>query len=501
VKDSLSSAVLWKLASNVCAILTAFASIRLYKLYLTKETYGAVLVAMQFLVYLPLISGGFGMVISQQMLAANDPEVTARKARYSQVLQSHILLVALVAACVLMGIYSQLPVARTTGLPVPLFFAIGLGGVATIYGGGQMGMMTPLGRQVWSIVLTAVWSVLGLVLLWIGFRLHMGVWAMPASTALAPILLIPVSWALQQRLMPGLPMLSWHRDADFWAKLVAVWKPSLRWLESQISIMFQFTLDIILMGMLFGAGPAAVYGIVSRVTTMSRQIIQAICDTAWPRLTQEPEQLRKAALMRKVDRLSAWIAGSWYGAMAATIIPFLGWLVNDWVAGPALVALMLARNLIISLTAPHGYGLLSAGRFKDLARATQREVVLSVAFIFLFSHFFGMIGVALGVLAATSGGSLWYMTYLYFHEATHTTWFGEWCGVYARGLVAAVIAFAAASLVWWLEKSLLSPPGWASLFAGGIGLAAGMIAGFAFGLSQSSGHTRIVGPIRIPTSW
>lgn len=505
MRNSLSFAVVCRVVANLCAVATAFISLRLYNLYLTKEIYGTVLVAAQFLTYLPLVGGGFGMVLGQQMLAARDRVSVAKVARFSQVLQSHILLIALVAGLSLMAIYSRMPAARSTGLPLPLFFAIGVAGVATFYAGGQIGIMVGLGRQIYTIILTGTWSILGLLILWVGFVLGFGVWAMPISTGLSAVLLLPVAWVLQQRLVEGMPILSWHREADFWPKLQAIWRPSVAWLQSQVSIMFLFTLDIILMGMLFGPGAAAVYGIVSRVTGMSKQVIQALCDTAWPRLAQEPDLQRKADLMRKVDRLNAWIAGSWYGGMAATLEPFLNWLMRthtDWVAGPQLIALVLARNLVVSLSSPHAYGLLSAGRFKELARATQQEVVLMVLGVFLLGHFLGMKGVAIATLVATGGGSLWYMTYLYFEPSSSMSWFTEWCAVYARGLVSAVLGFVTASLFWWVEKVLLGAPGYLAMIAGGVGFGAGMGAAFLFGMAQSRGHTRSIGRwIKLPTSW
>ena len=148
--------------------------------------------------------------------------------------------------------------------------------------------------------------------------------------------------------------------------------------------------------------------------------------------------------------------------MLATLQPFLGWLVkSDWLAGYTLICLMLARNLIVSLGAPHSYGLVSSGRFKELARATQSEIATTLVAVLIFSHFFGIIGLAIGVLVGTAGGSLWFMTYLYFKTFTHTTWFNEWCAVYARALISVVIGFTTATFVWHEEKLLLGAPGWA----------------------------------------
>lgn len=504
MKRSLSFAATCRLAANICAILTAFASFRLYNIYLTKELYGIVLVGMQFLSYLPLLGSGFGMVLGQRILADQDPATALATSRFNQVLQNYLLLIILLLGFMLMAGYSQMPTSRSMGLPLPLFFAIGVAGVANFYLGGQMGLLVIYGgQQVYSIILQGIWSLLALVILWGCFVLGWGVWAMPVSTALSALLLVLVVWVLLQPRMKGLPILAWRRESDFWPKLRAIWAPSLAWIESQVSIMLQFTLDIILMGMLFGPGAAAVYGIISRITGMSRQIIQSLGDAAWPRLTMEPDLERRAALMRKVDRLNAWITGSWYGAMAATVQPFLGWLMKeDWVAGPLLIGLVLARNMIVSLSSPHGYGLLSAGRFKELARATQREVFLCALFIFVFGHFFGMIGIALATLVATAGGSLWYMTFLYFKPSPHQHWFRELVAVYGRGVVSAGLSFAVASVFWWGEKFLLGAPGWMAIPAGGIGLGVGMIVALAFGMFQSAGHTRPYGQyLKLPTNW
>lgn len=503
MRNSLSFAVVCRVITTLSGVATAFISLRLYNLYLTKEIYGTVLVAVQFMSYLPLVSGGFGMVIGQQTLSAQDRTEVAKLARFTQVLQSHIVLIALVAALIIMAIYSQLPNTRTSGLPLPLFFAVGLAGVATFYGGGQIGLMTMLGRQVQSIILTGIWSILGLVLLYVCFRLGFGVWSMPLSTALGPLLLLPVAWTLQRRLVPGNPILSWHRDADFWPKLKLIWRPALDWLQGQAAIMILFTMDIILIGILFGPGPAAVYGVVSRITMMSRQVIQALCDSAWPKLAAQPDLLLKAELMRKVDRLNAWISGAWYGAMLATLQPFLSWLVKpDWVAGIGLITLMLARTLVVSLAAPHAYGLLSAARFRELARLTQYEIIASALGIFAFGHFFGYTGVAMGVLFGTAGGSLWYTTFLYFRTSELTHWFREWTAVYARAAVSCGLGFGVATLIWWAEKSLINAPGWASFVAGGAGLAAGLGAAILYGYSQGGGTSQpLTKWIKLPNRW
>ncbi len=110
---------------------------------------------------------------------------------------------------------------------------------------------------------------------------------------------------------------------------------------------------------------------------ISRQVLTSLSEAAWPRLTQESEEQRRAAIMRKVDRLNAWIVGCWHGAMAVTLHSFLGWLVKpDWLAGPLLIDLLIARNFFVLLASPHSYGLMSVGRFQELAAISWREVLI-----------------------------------------------------------------------------------------------------------------------------
>lgn len=487
------------------AAATGFLALRLYNAYLTKEFYGAIVVASNVLSYLPLVSGGFVMILSQQMLASRNSEETIKIARFAQVLQSHILVVALLVGIGLMSIYSQLPLARLSGLPSALFFFVGLSAVVTFYAGGQFGLLLGLGQQTYAIILTGALSLLSFLIMWACFGLGFGVWAMPISTGLGAILLLPVAWMLHQRFARGLPILSWHRNSDFGPRLRAIWISSFVYLGCQFSLMLLFNVDIILTGLLFGPGAAAVYAIISRIGQLSRQTIQVLSETSWPKLAQEPDLQRKANLMRKIDRLNAWVGGSWHGAMLATLQPFLGWYLRahpDWIAGSILIWLMVARNLIEVLSAPHSYGLLSEARFKDIARSVQFEILLSVAGIFLFSHLLGLNGLALGMLLGTGGGALWYLTYLYFKHVHRTPWLGEWRSIYARGLGSAAIGFAVASLAWRGEKTLLGAPGWASIIAGGLGLGAGIVVAYLYGLKQSGGQTHLAGGwIKLPNKW
>jgi drug/metabolite transporter (DMT)-like permease len=113
-----------------------------------------------------------------------------------------------------------------------------------------------------------------------------------------------------------------------------------------------------------------------------------------------------------------------------------------------------------------------------------------------------MNGLAFGVLVGTGGGALWYLTYVYYRRVHRTSWFDEWRAVYGRALAGVGIGFAVASLAWRGEKNLFDAPGWASIAAGGLGLAAGLLVAYLFGLKQSGGQTHLAGGwIKLPDKW
>ena len=364
MRNSLSVAVIFRVIASLISVASAFISIRLYNLYVSKEVYGVILVGLGIIGYLPMMSGGFRMVLNQRMLADPDAEGAKATARFGQAFQTYFVLFVLLAGMALMAAYSQVPSTRALALPILVFVATGAAAAATFHAGSQLALLVAFGEQVISTVIQSLWGLMGLFILWATFRMGWGVWAFPASIgfgALLTLLCVRVALITTNH---DVPLLVWRREKDFWERFKTIWRPAFDCLHNQIATALAFNLDLIFVGIIVGPGPAAVYGIISRVLGLSRQVLQSLSEAAWPRLTQELDSQRKATMMRKVDRLNAWVVGCWYGAMAATLHSFLGWLVkSDWVGSQLLIELMLARSFLISLVSPHAYGLMSLARF------------------------------------------------------------------------------------------------------------------------------------------
>jgi O-antigen/teichoic acid export membrane protein len=152
------------------------------------------------------------------------------------------------------------------------------------------------------------------------------------------------------------------------------------------------------------------------------------------------------------------------------LLPFLGFILKaDWLASPLLADLVIMRGFIISLASPHSYGLMSAGRFKDLARLSQQEAIIGLVLGVILSLTVGVIGTALAYLLASCVMSAWQQTMQYFKFAEDTHWFAEWCAIWWRGLVGAGAGLGIAAAVWSVEQRTPHMPGYWAILAGGIG--------------------------------
>jgi O-antigen/teichoic acid export membrane protein len=469
VKSSFSAAVITRALANLTAVGTSFVSIRLYNLYVSKEVYGAILVGLGITSYLPIFSSGFRMALNQQVLAESDAAEARQIATFSQTLQTYFLLIVLVLAVSVMAVYSQVPSARHLGISMPVFLVTGAAAALIFHAGAQLGMLVAFGEQVVSTILQTMWGVFQLLILWLAFRSGVGVWAFPASIGGSALLTILLARLAMDRAQHNIPMLLFRAGPDFRERLGRVWTPSLDGLRNQLATALIYNLDLILVGLLVGAGEAAVYGVLTRIAGLSRMALNAMSEAAWPRLAQQQDATARAKMMRTLDRLNAWSAGCWYGAMAATLHAFLGWFIKaDWVASPTLVGLVVVRFFVVSLATPHNYGLMSAGKFQGLALISQREVIVLATLGPLLTWYYGSLGTAVAFLIGALTVSGWQTTHRYFQDAVGTHWLAEWRAIYARGLVGGVVALGLAAGIWSLGQRVHAP-GWAALLAGGLG--------------------------------
>ncbi len=470
MRKTLSFAAICRGVANLTGVLTAFISLRLYNLYVSKEIYGTILVGLQLIGYLQLMSGGFRMALNQQMLAEPDEGKTQGIARFGQTLQSYFFIIVVLGGMGAMAIYSQFPHTRAMGISILVFIATGLAAAITFQAGSQLALLVAFGEQAASAIIQGLWGALATLVLWISFSLGSGVWAFPLSSGISAVLVILIVRVALNLTRNDVPLFVWKRQSDFLLRLKSVWRHALDCLFNQGATALVFTIDIVLIGLIIGPGAAAIYGVVARVMAISRLVLQSLAEAMWPRLAEETNPERRAQIMRKVDRLNAWVVGSWYGAMVLTLIPLLGCIVPSWVATPVLATLIIARSFITNVVSPHAYGLLGAGRFRDLARVNMQEVVIGSILGTLLCWRMGVNGVAIAFLVATAVSSGWLMTRRYFQEAHDTHWLSELFAVYSRAILAGAVSLGVTAVLWPVTARLGSS-GWLAIPVGAIAFA------------------------------
>ncbi len=405
-------------------------------------------VALTLLTYLPLLDGGFRLVVNREMLQASDDVERTRLAGFGQALATRLLLVSMVMGPILTLLYSLAPAAREAGLPTPFYLAMGVVGALTFAAGIQTQALVGLDRQVWMSVIQGGGSVANLGMMVVGARWGWGVWVFPAAQCVVALIQWTAAAVLMRLQLPGVRMfdLGWDSwRSEFWGRNRAgAWSV----FRMQVFIVLLLSLDVLLAGWIVrDATELKLYGLVSRVIGIGRSCLTSLGEALWPRIARRDG--RQEDLTRRVLALNAWLFGIAGGVMTGAMPAVLGWYVaEDWVAGPWLNGLLVARFLVIGMSSPATYHLLGAGAYGVLMRAVGAEVVVGVVLGGIGGWIWGTAGVAGGFLASTAVGTFYPLFGTYARsqgvEAGAVWWF---CRVWLRALAAAAAGYVAARWV------------------------------------------------------
>ena len=214
-------------------------------------------------------------------------------------------------------------------------------------------------------------------------------------------------------------------------------------MRTQAAITLLFTIDLVIVGAVCGAYEAAVYGVLSRLFSVLRSILQSLSEASWPIIAQRSQEQSDQG--QPLLHLNAWMFGAAIGALALTLIPLTRWYMGrEWTAAPLVVWLMLARNLISGLWSAAGYYLLGVGRFTTLCRYVERELIAGTALAIPLGHFFKLNGVAAAFLVSTGFGTLFPLFRVYARQVNTSPMkllVKVWSRALAGVLVSLLIAF------------------------------------------------------------
>lgn len=471
------------MASNLVCGLIAL------KLYgrLPPEAYGVVVVALTVMGYLPLLDFGFRTTINRAMLAEPAPAERTRLLTFGQVFYGWLGLAVLAGSFLLMSGYSLTPAARSSGQPFAFFATLALAGTLSVIGSTQAGVLVGLQAQAVFFVLTAIGSWVTLGSLWLVLDQGGGVWAFPISTICGVLASYPIALGLVRVREPDARLLTLRADGEFWRYFKRLRADAWHCLQSQLSIVFLYTIDIVLVGILCSPRDAAIYGVLSRMFAIMRGFLQSMSEISWPMIAQRG--WGNKALNRVLNRMNAWAVGSVTGAVCVTLAPFCRWFIGeDWAVSPQLVWLMAARFLVTSLAAPAAYLLYGAGDFRSISRYLNRELAAALTLALPLGFQWGAPGIATAFLVSTGFGTFAPIYTAYAAKADETVRGTLW-DAWSRAAAGLTISLLCTKLTLGYLAS-----GGQLVLAGVIGLAAGLSACFGWSVLRMRRDDAAVAP-------
>ncbi len=452
-----SQVVLGRVFATGSSVVSGLILLRVFPRYVGGDEWGVVNVTLQVLTYLPLLDGGFRLVLNRELLAAV-PERRAGILQFGQSLAHRLTLAALVLGPLLTLAYSLSPGARDTALPAAFYLAVGAAGAVTFASSMQVLTLVGLDRQGLMSLVQGGGSVTNIVVLCVALHGGLGVWSFPIGQAVSAIGMWSASAWLLHAVAPGTRVFTWSWTDE----CRALWKAhaSGAWavFRMQLFIVLLLSLDLVLAGIVTRNGSVlAAYGIVARVLGMGRGFLTSLGEASWPRIARGDAD--SGELTRRVLALNAWCYGIASGLLAGALPSLLVWYMEgkQWTAAPVLHGLLVARFLVIGLTSPASYSLIGSGDFRTMVRCVGRELALGTAVALPAGWFFGAEGVAAAFLASTVAGTLFpiFAAYARRHALQAAPIFaGIWLRSVASGCVAGLVSAGLIARGWTGPASL-----------------------------------------------
>ncbi|MFO1499638.1 MAG: hypothetical protein U1G07_14805 [Verrucomicrobiota bacterium] len=459
---ALSARIAALASSLVCGLM----ALRLYG-HLSKEAFGVVGGALTIMVYLPLLDGGFRTTINRAILAEPGADERGHLLRFGQILYSWLGLAIGLAALVLMTGYAFTPAGRSSGQPFAFFAALAISGALSVISSIQAGVLIGLQAQAASYFLTALSSWVNLGVLWVVLKEGGGVWAFPISTVCGVLCVYPMVLVLIRRWQPGLTMISFRLNADFWRFFERLRSDAWHCFRSQVSIVVLYTVDIVLVVLFCTPGEAAVYIVLSRMFAILRGFLQSMSEISWPFIAQRGWGNKQ--LNHVLNRMNAWAVGSVTGGLLFTLGPFCGWYIKkDWSPPDFWVWLMAARFLITSLASPAAYLLYGSGDFRGISRYLEKELLGGCVLAIPLGWSLGVAGIAASFVLSTAFGTL-FPIYRAYTARTGDALPATLAEIWSRAVAGLTISVLCTKLAlgFWAGGSQL-------IVAGALGVVAGL---------------------------
>jgi O-antigen/teichoic acid export membrane protein len=411
------NSLLAKLFATTCSVVTGIVSLKLFDLYLTPREFGILAVCLQILAYLPFLDGGVRTAANYRVLSSSSDAEKTRLLVFCQKFYSWFGLGILAATIIAMSAYWLTPNIRSSGEPIAFFLVLGLVLALASMAIAQGGVLIALGAQDYTFWVQGISGLLNLGMLALGLQWGFNVWAFPFANAAALLFSWPMFVIAIRSKVPGFKILDLRVTDEFKAEFKSLRNLAFHSFRTQLSIVLLFSVDLVIVGVVYPPREAAVYALFTRIFGIVRSLIQSAGEVSWPLWAQNRAGGKDwSHLLLKAN---AWIYGSVVGAMAFSLIPFLRWFMGpEWTGSQPLFAIMLVRFLVTGISNPAGYFLIGRGEYRSLAKVLELEVVVAVVLAILLRTR-GPEGIAAAFLMATTCGTMWPILWQYGAISEH----------------------------------------------------------------------------------
>ena len=389
----------------VSLLLTSFYSIWLYASYLRLETYGVLALALTFMMYMPWLDGGFRTVLSRAILAAEDPEKRFELLQFGQRIYTFLSILIILGNLLLMVVYGLTPSTKQEGISIFFFLFLGIANGLQAAALIQWGVFVGAQRQSGLFILQALGAWLSVNVLAWSFARGWNIWSIPIANLVTFAVTYPLSLRWIKKSFPKLKIFDWTITPQFKENFRKYKTEAWFCFRSQITTVVLYSSDILIIGYFCPKGEVAVYYMIIRLIGMLRSLLQTGGEVGWPFLAQRGGAKEDVAL--PWFGLHGWIYGAVAGALTVVTIPFCAWFMGpEWTVPHALLWAVVLRFMIVGLGSSATYLLYAVAAFRPISKSLETELVLGLILGTVGAYFWGVIGVAVGFLAATIGGTL-----------------------------------------------------------------------------------------------
>lgn len=418
--------IIVSLLGQLVALVCGFIGPRLLLKAFGSEAYGATASITQFLAYITLLEGGIGGVaraVLYKPLANDDKEtisaVVAELQHFLNVIAYLFLGYVLVLACTFTKI-AEVEVFDwwTTFL---LVLSISISTFAQYFIGLRNSVLLQAAQKTYiTISTTIVTTILNTVFTVVLIKLGCG---LPTVKLVSSCIFVlrPVVLHIYVKRSFGLPRCK-TRNKDLLSQ---------KWtgLGQHIAYFLHSNTDVVVLTVFADLSSVAVYAVYHMITSHLQNLISSFCagmEALFGDMIAKDEIKELNQSFNKYETLISLVSVIFMASAVVLLVPFI----ELYTAGVedadyrrfGFGVLLILSSLLYCLRMPYHSVVLAAGHFKQTKLAAYGEALINIVSSIILVKLFGLVGVAIGTLAATGFRFVFYVIYLSKNIIKRSAW-------------------------------------------------------------------------------